>query len=55
MGYVSTRRITPNDRIVNCDSCEQQGVFANGKEIKDSYGEVIMWFCFNCVAKALSS
>ena len=54
MGYVSMRRITPNDRIETCDSCEQQGVYANGKEIKDSSNtEVIMWFCYNCVEKQL--
>ena len=53
MGYVSMRRITPNDRIETCDSCEQQGVYANGKETKDSYGEVVMWFCYNCVDKTL--
>ena len=53
MGYVTMRRITPNDRIERCDSCEQQGVYANGKEIKDSYGEVVMWFCYNCVEKQI--
>ena len=54
MGYVSMRRITPNDRIETCDSCEQQGVYANGKEIKDSSNtEVFMWFCYNCVEKQL--
>ena len=53
MGYVTARRITPNDRIEKCDSCEQQGVYANGKEIKDSVNEVVMWFCYNCVQDTL--
>ena len=53
MGYVSARRITPNDRIERCDSCEQQGVYANGKEIRDSVNEVVMWFCYNCVQDTL--
>lgn len=50
MGYVSFRRITPNDRIEPCDNCEQQGVYANGKEVKNpNTDEVILWFCYNCV------
>ena len=53
MGYVSARRITPNDRIERCDSCEQQGVYANGKEIRDSVNEVVMWFCYNCIQDTL--
>ena len=53
MGYVSARRITPNDRIEKCDSCEQQGVYANGREIRDSVNEVVMWFCYNCVQDTL--
>ena len=53
MGYVSARRITPNDRIDKCDNCEQQGVYANGKEIRDSVNEVVMWFCYNCIQDTL--
>ena len=53
MGYVTARKITPNDRMETCDSCEQKGVYANGKETKDSYGEVIIWVCYNCVEKQL--
>lgn len=45
------RRITPNDRIEPCDNCEQQGVYANGKEVTNpNTGEVMLWFCYNCVA-----
>jgi hypothetical protein len=53
MGYVTARKITPNDRMETCDSCEQKGVYANGKEVKDSNGEVVIWLCYNCVEKQL--
>lgn len=54
MGYVQMRRITPNDKIEVCDRCEQKGVYANGKEIKDTYGTVVMWFCYNCSDKVVN-
>ena len=53
MGYVTARKLTPNDRIETCDSCEKKGVYANGGEIKDSVNEVVMWFCYNCVQDTL--
>ena len=53
MGYVEARKLTSADRIETCDTCEQQGLYASGKEIKDSYNEVVLWFCFNCVEKTL--
>ena len=49
MGYIEMRPLTPADELWVCDSCTQKGVRANGKDIKDSHGEVIMWFCYNCV------
>jgi hypothetical protein len=53
MGYVTTRKITPNDRMETCDSCEQKGVYANGREIKDTYNELVLWFCYTCVERTL--
>jgi hypothetical protein len=53
MGYVTARKLTPNDRMETCDSCEKKGVYANGREIKDSVNEVVMWFCYNCVQDTL--
>jgi hypothetical protein len=53
MGYVSARKITPNDRMETCDDCEKKGVYANGKEIRDDVNEVVLWFCYNCVEKTL--
>ena len=48
MGYVEARRLTPADRLEVCDQCNQQGLYTSGKEVKDSYGEVMLWLCFNC-------
>lgn len=48
MGEIYIRNLTPADRIEVCDNCEQQGVYANGKEVKNDMGEILMWFCYNC-------
>ena len=53
MGYVEMRRLTPADRIEKCDSCNQDGLYTSGKEVKDRLGTVVMWFCFNCVEQTL--
>ena len=50
MGYVEMRILTEADRIEKCDNCNQEGLYASGKEVKDSHKEVVLWFCFNCVA-----
>ena len=51
MGEVFIRRITDQDKLWLCDDCGQQGIRANGKDIMTSGGEVVMWFCYNCVEK----
>jgi hypothetical protein len=53
MGYVEMRKLTPADELWVCDSCEQQGVKANGKDITTSTGEFVMWFCYNCSHKIM--
>ena len=53
MGYVEMRPLTSADELWICDSCNQEGVRANGKEIQDNK-EVVMWFCFNCTNKAVN-
>ena len=53
MGYVEAIRVTP-DQLSLCDSCNQEGLTTSGKDIKDSYNESVLWFCFNCVQKVLS-
>ena len=53
MGELFIRKLTEADELWVCDDCEQQGVRANGKEIKDTTNEVVMWFCYNCVQKTL--
>ncbi|CAB4166988.1 hypothetical protein UFOVP964_87 [uncultured Caudovirales phage] len=52
MGDIYARRLTPQDELWVCDSCNQEGVRANGKDIT-SHKEVVMWFCYNCVQKIL--
>jgi len=52
MGYVEVRRLTSADELWVCDSCNQQGVRANGKDIT-SNKEVVMWFCYNCVQREI--
>jgi hypothetical protein len=54
MGYVEVRKLTPADKLTVCDSCEQEGLYASGKVIEDSYNEVVLWFCFNCVQKEIA-
>jgi hypothetical protein len=51
MGYIEIRKLTPADELWVCDGCNQEGVKANGKEVKDSYNDVLLWFCFNCVER----
>ena len=50
MGELFIRRLTDKDELWVCDNCNQEGVRANGKEIKNN-GEMVMWFCYNCVEK----
>jgi hypothetical protein len=52
MGYIEMRKLTPADELWVCDSCNQEGVRANGKEIMGN-DEIVMWFCYNCVQKEL--
>jgi hypothetical protein len=52
MGYVEIEPIG-NRKLDICDNCQQQGVYENGKEIKDSYEQVVMWFCVNCARRVL--
>lgn len=51
MGYIEIRKLDGNDRIEVCDSCSQEGVYANGEEVKDHTGQVLIWLCFNCAYK----
>lgn len=53
MGYVEIRKLNPAEKLGTCDNCDQQGLYSSGKEIRDSYNEVVLWFCFNCVQKTL--
>jgi len=53
MGYVEMIRVTP-DQLTLCDSCNQEGLTSSGKEITDSYGVAVLWFCFNCVNQVLN-
>jgi len=53
MGELFIRKLTEADELWVCDSCEQEGVRANGREIKDHTKEVIMWFCYNCMQKVV--
>ena len=51
MGYVSSRPITERDEVWTCDDCGQEGIRANGKEITTNQGELVIWFCYNCVQR----
>jgi len=53
MGELFIRKITAADEIWVCDSCSQEGVRANGRDIR-SNGEVVMWFCYNCIQKTVA-
>ncbi len=55
MGELFIRKLTEADQLWLCDNCNQEGVRANGKDIKDSINEVVMWFCYNCVRSVLDS
>ena len=35
-----------------CDRCDKYAPTANGQDIKDHTGQVIMWFCFQCRLQA---
>jgi hypothetical protein len=35
------------------DNAFIRAVDANGKEIRDSVNEVVLWFCYNCVQDTL--
>ena len=51
MGYVEMRKLTEADRIEKCDNCNQAGLYASGKEVKEpNANEVLLWFCYNCIA-----
>lgn len=52
MGELFMRPLTEADELWICDSCGQEGVRANGREIQGNK-EVVMWFCFNCMQKVL--
>jgi hypothetical protein len=52
MGYVEIIIPKPEE-LDTCDSCGNQGLNRNGQYITDSYGENVMWFCFNCKEKML--
>ena len=47
MGYVEMRRVD-NSELDTCDQCNQQGLKTSGRTITDSYGEAVIWICFNC-------
>lgn len=51
MGYVERRKITEADRLERCDNCNREELYASGKEVKDAYKEVVLWFCFNCIVQ----
>ena len=53
MGYVEAIRVTP-DQLTLCDSCGHEGLTTTGRDIVDSQGVSILWFCFNCVNRVLS-
>jgi hypothetical protein len=50
MGYVEIIKVTP-DQLDTCDDCNQQGLKTSGRTIFDTYGDPVLWFCFNCVQK----
>ena len=51
MGEMYIRKLTPQDEIWVCDDCKQTGVRANGQDITDTSGEVVMWFCYTCAER----
>jgi ribosomal protein L37AE/L43A len=51
MGEMFIRRLTDKDELWLCDDCGQEGVRANGKDIQDTSGQTVIWFCYNCVQK----
>jgi hypothetical protein len=51
MGELFIRRVTEKDQVWLCDECGQDGIRANGKDITDTSGQLVMWFCYNCVEK----
>jgi hypothetical protein len=53
MGYIETIRITP-EQLDLCDNCNQQGLKASGHYANDSYGEAVIFFCFNCKRKLIT-
>jgi predicted RNA-binding Zn-ribbon protein involved in translation (DUF1610 family) len=50
VGELFIRRVTEKDQVWLCDECGQDGIKANGKEIRANE-ELVMWFCYNCVEK----
>jgi predicted RNA-binding Zn-ribbon protein involved in translation (DUF1610 family) len=50
MGELFIRKLTEADELWVCDSCNQEGVRANGRDIHGQK-EVVMWFCYNCIEK----
>ena len=47
MGYIEVIKVDKSELDV-CDQCNQQGLKASGRTITDSYGEAVIWICFNC-------
>jgi hypothetical protein len=43
--------IIHNAKLDLCDHCNQQGSVSGGEYIKDSYGENMIFKCFNCLVK----
>lgn len=52
MGYIELIKVT-DDQLDTCDECYQKGLKTSGRTIVDSYGDPVMWLCFNCVQRIL--
>jgi hypothetical protein len=54
MGELFIRKLTDKDELWVCDDCGQEGLKASGKAVIDK-GEMVMWFCYNCVERVKSA
>lgn len=51
MGYVQiVRKVEPYE-LTNCDDCSNDELTSSGKYITDSFGDPVLWFCYNCVQR----
>jgi len=43
--------ISRTEKLDICDYCNQQGSVSGGQYTRNSYGEIMIFKCFNCLVK----